>query len=105
MMDIAAPPATAATTSAAVAPPRPHGKTAAETAQSFEAVFVGQITKMMMDTAEVSDTFGGGHGEEMFRGVLAEQLGTVIAKGGGIGLAPIVMQEIVRLQGGAGHVD
>ncbi len=105
-MDIAAPPTPATATAAApAAPPRPRGKTAAETAQAFEAVFVGQITKMMMDTAEVSDTFGGGHGEEMFRGVLAEQLGTTIAKGGGIGLAPIVMQEIVRLQGGASHVD
>ncbi len=101
-MDIAA---SSTAVAGAAGPPRPHGKTAAETAQSFEAVFVGQITKMMMDTAEVSDTFGGGHGEEMFRGVLAEQLGTVIAKGGGIGLAPIVMQEIVRLQGGASHVD
>jgi Rod binding domain-containing protein len=105
MTDIAAPPATGAAPGAAATPPRPHGKSAAETARSFEAVFVGQITKMMMDTAEVSDTFGGGHGEEMFRGVLAEQLGTVIAKGRGIGLAPIVMQEIVRLQGGSGHVD
>jgi len=85
--------------------PRPKGKTAEETAHSFEAVFIGQITKMMMDTTQVSDTFGGGHGEEMFRGVLAEQLGTVITKNGGIGLSSVVMKEIVRLQGGADHVD
>jgi len=104
-MDIAAPSTPAAVAAAPATPSRPRGKTAAETAQAFEAVFVGQITKMMMDTAEVSDTFGGGHGEEMFRGVLAEQLGTTIAKGGGIGLSSVVMKEIVRLQGGASHVD
>ncbi|WP_332908775.1 rod-binding protein [Sphingomonas mollis] len=95
-------------TAASTAPPvpsRPAGKTPAETAKSFEAVFVGQMTKLMMDTAEVDGNFGGGHGEEMFRGVLAEQLGTTIASGRGIGLASIVMKEIVRLQGGAAHVD
>jgi Rod binding domain-containing protein len=103
MMDITAP--AAGRTGAATPAPLPKGKTAAETAHSFEAVFIGQITKMMMDTTQVSDTFGGGHGEEMFRGVLAEQLGTVITKNGGIGLSSVVMKEIVRLQGGASHVD
>ncbi len=71
------------------------------TAREFEAVFIGQMTRLMMDSAEVDGPFSGGHGEEMFRGVLAEQLGTEITKRGGLGLAPAVLDQIIRLQGGA----
>ena len=35
-----------------------------------------------------------------FRGVLAEKIGVEMAKRGGIGLAPAVMQQIIVLQGG-----
>jgi Rod binding domain-containing protein len=72
----------------------------AKTARAFEAVFVGQMTQMMMSTVEQDPQFSGGHGEEMFRGVLAEKLGTAIAARGGIGIAPMVMQQILKLQGG-----
>ena len=91
---------------AATPVPQPaHAAGPAATARSFEAVFVGQMVRIMMDTTPSDGPFNGGHGEEMFRGVLAEQLGTTIASGRGIGLASIVMKEIVRLQGGAAHVD
>ncbi len=72
----------------------------AKTAREFEAVFIGQMTKIMMDTAPTDGPFSGGHGEEMFRGVLAEQMGNAIAKRGGIGLAPAVLAQIVKMQGG-----
>jgi len=70
------------------------------TAREFEAVFLGQMTKIMMETVPTDGPFGGGHGEEMFRGVMAEQLGDAIARRGGIGLAPAVLQQILRMQGG-----
>jgi Rod binding domain-containing protein len=35
----------------------------------------------------------------MFRGILAERLGVEMAQRGGIGLAPAVMDQIIRLQG------
>jgi len=73
---------------------------AQKTAKDFEAVFIGQMTQMMMETAQPEGDFSGGHGEEMFRGVLAEKLGTAIAKRGGIGLAPTVLDQIIKLQGG-----
>ena len=69
------------------------------TADAFEAVFLGQMTQMMMSTVD-DPTFGGGHGEEMFRGVLAEKIGTAITQSGGIGLSRHVLSEIIRLQGG-----
>jgi peptidoglycan hydrolase FlgJ len=79
--------------------PRGVGKPA-DTARAFEAVFLGQMTKIMMDTAPSDGPFSGGHGEEMFRGILAEQMGDAIAKRGGIGIAPAVMAQIIKLQGG-----
>lgn len=74
---------------------------AAKSARDFESVFVGQMTKIMMETVETKGDFTGGHGEEMFRGVLAEKLGGVIVARGGLGLAPAVMKQIIALQGGA----
>ncbi|WP_213981686.1 rod-binding protein [Sphingomonas sp. dw_22] len=90
-------PATAAT------PARPLPKVDpknAETAQSFEAVFLGQMTQMMMESVEQEGEFNGGAGEEMFRGILSEKLGTEMAKRGGIGLAPAVLDQIIKLQQG-----
>ncbi|MDP9414067.1 MAG: rod-binding protein [Pseudomonadota bacterium] len=71
------------------------------TAREFEAVFIGQMTKLMMETVEIGDEFSGGHGEQMFRGVLAERLGEEIARRGGVGLAPAVLDQIIKLQGGS----
>lgn len=68
-------------------------------AREFEAVFAGQMAKLMLESVGEDATFGGGHGEEMFKGVLAEQLGNAIARGRGVGLAPQVLDEIIKLQG------
>lgn len=88
--------------SAAPAAPAPS-RTPEAVAREFEAVFLGQMTKLMMESVELGEEFSGGHGEEMFRGVLAETLGTEIAKQGGVGLAPAVLEQIIRMQGGAGN--
>lgn len=96
-MDVTPTPAVPATPVPVAAAPK---GTEAETAKKFEAVFIGQMTRTMMETVETDEQFGGGHGEAMFRGVMAEQLGTAIAQRGGIGLAPAVMEQIIRLQGG-----
>ncbi|MEN2786116.1 rod-binding protein [Sphingomonas qilianensis] len=87
-------------TPAAARLPQPTNDPAA-TAREFEAVFIGEVTKIMLESANTDTGFSGGHGEEMFRGVLAEELGKEIAKRGGVGLAPAVMDQIIRLQGGA----
>lgn len=85
----------------AAVPAESHAKAQArETAQAFEAVLIGQLTNLMMTSADEGGVFSGGHGEAMFRGVLAEKLGTEVAKRGGLGLAPAVMQQIIKLQEG-----
>ena len=70
-----------------------------QTAQDFEAVFLGQMTQLMMQSVQQDGDFNGGAGEEMFRGILGEKLGTEMAKRGGIGLAPAVLDQIIQLQG------
>ena len=76
----------------------PRAARRADTAREFEAVFAGQLAKLLLEQVEVDPAFGGGHGEEMFRGVLAEELGRSIAKGGQLGLAPAVIAAIQRLE-------
>lgn len=90
-------------TAGPAAPVAPKATAARQTAEKFEAVFLGQMTQLMMESVETGDQFSGGHGEEMFRGVLAEKLGTAMAAKGGIGLAPAVMAQIIKMQGGPGN--
>ncbi|TGX54208.1 flagellar biosynthesis protein FlgJ [Sphingomonas gei] len=71
----------------------------AQTAKEFEGMFLGQMTKMMLESVEKGEV-NGGAGEEMFKGVLAEKLGTEMANRGGIGLAPAVLESILKLQQG-----
>ena len=78
-------------------PSKPTAKAIA-TAVDFEAVFLGSMVKTMMETGKPEGGFTGGNAEEMFRGVLAEKLGIEIAKRGGVGLAPMVLEQMVRMQ-------
>ncbi|WP_188054523.1 MULTISPECIES: rod-binding protein [unclassified Sphingosinithalassobacter] len=68
-----------------------------ETARDFEAVFLGQMLQLMLESVETGE-FGGGSAEGIYRGMLAEKLGREVASRGGIGLAPAVMDQILKLQ-------
>jgi len=94
-MDVSAPAPTPA-----VAPGAAPGAAERKTARAFEEVFVGQMMQLMMGTVGADPNFGGGHAEEMFRGILAEKMGAAVTERGGLGLAPRVLDEIIRLQGG-----
>lgn len=72
-----------------------------ETAQEFEAVMLGQFAKMMMDTVDKGQEFSGGHGEEMFSGILAEKIGKEMANAGGIGISQAVRDQMIRMQEGS----
>jgi len=67
------------------------------TAEDFESVFLGQLAKLMMDNVNPGE-FSGGNGEDIFRGVMAEQIGKEMARQGGIGLAPAVLEQMLKLQ-------
>lgn len=94
---------TIAPAAGSVTPPPPPANQAAiaRTAESFEAVFMGEMAKLMLESVDIGDTFSGGHGEEIFRGMLAEKMGLEMARRGGVGLAPAVMEQMLKMQEGA----
>jgi len=71
---------------------------AKQTAQDFEAQFLSQMIGSMFTGVNTSGLFDGGHGEEMFRSMLFDQYGKVLAKAGGIGIADAVQREILKAQ-------
>ncbi|MEM6812217.1 MAG: rod-binding protein [Pseudomonadota bacterium] len=68
-------------------------------AQEFEAMFMAQMLKPMFEGLEVDKTFGGGKGEEIFRGFMIQEYGKIIAETGQLGIADAVKEELIRMQG------
>jgi len=71
-----------------------------QAAEEFEAQFIGIMLNQMFANVKVDGLFGGGEGEEMFRSLLVDQYGEMIAEQGGLGLADQVKSELLRLQEG-----
>jgi peptidoglycan hydrolase FlgJ len=67
-------------------------------AEEFEAVFVAQMMAPMFETLESDTLFGGGPGEDIYRSMMVEEYGKVIARSGGIGIADAVARELLGIQ-------
>ncbi len=68
-------------------------------AEDFTAVALNELLKPMFETTDGSDgMFGGGDGERAFRPMLVSEVAKQIARGGGLGLAEPVYQQMLRLQ-------
>ena len=61
-------------------------KTVPEHLRKFETMVLQNFVKSMMPT-ESEEIYGKGTAGEMWRGMMADQLGEALAKGGGIGIA------------------
>lgn len=70
------------------------------TAKQFEAVFVTQMLSHMFEGLEGGDgMFGGGHSEAMFRPMLLDEYGKMVAnRGRGIGIADHVARSLLQTQ-------
>ncbi len=67
--------------------------------KQFEAMFLSQMLKPMFDTLPTNGYFGGGQGEEMFRGLLVDHYAKAMANHGkGIGIAPVVAKTLLAAQ-------
>lgn len=75
----------------------PVGREPATVARDFEAVLAGQLVGAMFEQLPEGP---GGSAEGIWRSELARTLGGVIARRGGLGLAPAVEAEIRALQAG-----
>lgn len=67
-------------------------------AKDFEAMFMTEMMKPMFESIKPDPRFGGGKGEEVFRGFMLQEYGKLVAETGQIGIADAVKQELIRMQ-------
>ncbi|PKU25965.1 rod-binding protein [Telmatospirillum siberiense] len=71
---------------------------AKKAAQSFESVFLSQMLGHMFEGVGKNTLFGGGAGEDMFKPMLLDEYGKLMAQKGGIGIADAVMRTLIKQQ-------
>ncbi|WP_196257670.1 rod-binding protein [Pelagibacterium limicola] len=69
-----------------------------EKAVELEGVFLNTLVAEMFKGLETDSMFGGGHAEETWRGMMAEQYADLMAKAGGIGLADQMVTALIEQQ-------
>lgn len=81
-------------------------KAVPETYRKFEAMVLQNFVKSMLP-AQSEEIYGKGTTGEIWRGMMAEQIGDVIAKGGGIGIAASLMKDNEKKNAGGdiGRID
>jgi Rod binding domain-containing protein len=67
-------------------------------AKDFEAVFVSEMMSHMFEGIETDPVFGGGQGEDIFRGMLIQEYGKQMAKGPGIGISDQLQKVMIQMQ-------
>lgn len=68
--------------------------------REFESILIGEFTNIMFSTIPTDGVTGGGHAESIYRSMMGQEVGREIAKRGGLGLMPALMNEVIRMQGG-----
>ena len=69
-----------------------------EAAQDFEAFFLSQMLQPMFKTVKTDTMFGGGPGEDMWKGMMVDSYAKEIAQTGGLGIADHVKQVMIQAQ-------
>ena len=78
---------------------------AEKAAKDFEAVFMAQMLKPMFEGVKTDGLFGGGVGEDSMRDLLLQEYGKSMVRGDQYGLAPAVMDAMIRMQNQADGVQ
>jgi peptidoglycan hydrolase FlgJ len=76
----------------------PDDKAINKAASEFEGQFVSQMLTQMWQGIETDGYFGGGNGEEMFRGLMINEYGKKIAQSGQLGIADNVRSAMLKMQ-------
>jgi len=74
------------------------GSPVRKAAEEFESQFMSQMLTQMWQGISTDGYFGGGNGEEMFRGLMLNEYGKQIAKTGGLGIANMVQETMLKMQ-------
>ena len=69
-----------------------------DAAIEFEAVFITEMMKPMFEGIKTDGMFGGGKGEEVFRGFLLQEYGKSFARSNGLGIADHVKAAMIQMQ-------
>lgn len=78
--------------------PEINTKKAKESAEDFEAFFVSKMMESMFDGVKTDGMFGGGNPEKIYRSMLLNEYGKVMAKTGSIGVSDYIMDSILKMQ-------
>jgi flagellar protein FlgJ len=70
-----------------------------KTAAKFESSFLSIMLQQMFEGTETAAPFGGGPGENMFKSFMTEAMANKMTKAGGVGVAPAIEREMLKLQG------
>lgn len=73
-------------------------RSAEAAARNFEAFFIARMLDQVFEGVETDGLFGGGQGEKVWRSMLNQEYGKVIAKQKGVGIADMVQAEILKIQ-------
>jgi Rod binding domain-containing protein len=76
------------------------GRKLEEGAQEFEGIFIAQMLETAWSTVPTDGVTGGGMGESIFRSLMIQDIGQQMARQGGIGLAPHIQTELLKMQEG-----
>jgi Rod binding domain-containing protein len=69
-------------------------------AREFEGIFISQMLETAWSTVPTDGLSGGGMGEDIFRSLMIQDIGQQMARQGGIGLAPHIQAELLKMQEG-----
>jgi Rod binding domain-containing protein len=69
-----------------------------ETAVKFEAAFLTQVLDLA-GVGKAPEGWGGGAGEDAFRGQLLAEQGRILAESGGVGIAEQVFRQMLKSEG------
>lgn len=67
-------------------------------ADDLESLFLAEMLRHMFTGIRTDGMFGGGNAESIYRSMMMDEYGKVIARAGGIGIADAVYREILTLQ-------
>ena len=71
---------------------------AQKAAEDFEAFFITSTLESMFAGVKTDGLFGGGSAEKIYRSMLFDEYGKLMAKNGGIGVSDQVMSSILAMQ-------
>ena len=67
-------------------------------AVELEGVFLNTLLSQVASSVDTEGPFGGGYGEETWRGMMSEQYAAEMAQAGGIGIADQMVAALIETQ-------